>query len=323
MRVLIVLLNNNISFFKESISQEKVINLNFEYLSGLIEDCWDDIKNLTPIYAKFQLIHLLLNNIRSNDLFYFDKLGTNNISAVCITNIFNKDCHKLSLVVHEAFSELFSLNDIKYPYEEHKKLYLKPNGMRYKDWGNGYGEITPHSDDLYEDLDVDFLSLTVCRDETNTPTIFYFPRDILHNFTDTELLRLFEMRVKFISGKNVEILKTKERNIIIYDPDQGYKFFLDFRVDSDIGERMLPVKSVDKALIDKMRDNVLSCPYISSEARAGTFLIIANHKILHARAQMQISRKIATKSARYIHYSSTPRLLYRSKGQDSKYLNNI
>jgi hypothetical protein len=313
----------NIHYFKNSINNEKVINLNFNYLSNLIENWWATTTDATPLHlAKFQLIALLLDHCKKKDLYYFDKLGTNYISAVCITQIFNKDCPKLALVVHEAFSELFALKDIKYPYEEHKKLYLKPSGEHYKNWGNGYGEITPHSDDLYEDLDSDFLSLTVCRDTTNTPTIFYFPKDILRDFTDSELLRLFDMKMKFISGKNVHILKTRERDMIEFNPESGFKFFLDFRIDNDTGERMQAMNSDDKKLIDKMRTNILSCPYKESVAKTGTFLIVANHKVLHARPQMKINRALAAEIAENSHYSATPRLLYRSKGQNSQLSNH-
>lgn len=310
----------NIDHFKESIRSEKIITLNFDYLSGVVEDWWDTVMTSLPVHlAKFQLIHLLLKHCHQDDFYYFDKLGTHPISAINITHIFNTDCHKLSFVVHEALSELFALNDIKYPYENHKKLYLKENGIHYKDWGNGYGEITPHSDDLYEDIDADFLSLTVCRDTTNTPTICYFPKDILNNFNDAEIQHLFEMKAKFISGKNVLIRKSRERNVIQFNPYQGYKFYLDFRIDNDVGERMLPVHSQDKYLIDKMRHNIAFCPYIESKTKTGSFLIVANHKVLHARARMNMNHEAAYSIAKNTDYTMTPRLLYRSKGQVAKH----
>lgn len=314
--------NMNVEYFKNAINQESVINLNFNYLTKRIEDWWEYVTDLTPGHlAKFQLIHLLLKYARKEHLNYFDKLGTPGVSAVSIENIFNFDCPRLSIVVHEAISELFALNDIKYPYEEHKKLYLKPDGLGYKNWGNGFGEITPHSDDLYEDLDVDFLSLTVCRDHTNTPTKFYFPKDILNNFTDSELRRLFKMKVKFLSGKNVTSSKSRERNVVEYLGVSGFNFFLDFRVDNDVGARMRPVNEIDEDLIRKMRKNIETCPCEYSVSKTGTFLIVANYKVLHARGQMQMDAETAKKMAMRVDYSSSPRLLYRSKGQDSKLMN--
>lgn len=310
----------NVDHFKESIRNEKLVTLNFDYLSPLIENWWDTTIASMPLYlAKFQLIHLILKHCKQEHFYYFDKLGISGISAICITQIFHTDCHKLSFVVHEALSELFALNDINYPYENHKKLYLKENGIHYKDWGNGYGEITPHSDDLYEDIDADFLSLTVCRDITNTPTICYFPKDILHNFSDEELQRLFEMKARFVSGKNVLIRKTRERNVIEFNPSHGYKFYLDFRIDNDSGERMLPVNENDRDLIDKMRSNIALCPYIEPTTKTGSFLIVANHKVLHARGPMQMNKESAATLSQNSDYSIAPRLLYRSKGQVAKH----
>lgn len=310
----------NIDHFKESIRNEKLITLNFDYLSPIIENWWDTVMTSTPIHlAKFQLIHLLLKHCNQDDAYYFDKLGTKTISAICITHLFKTDCHKLAFIVHEALSELFALNDIKYPYENHKQLYLKENGIHYKDWGNGYGEITPHSDDLYEDIDADFLSLTVCRDTTHTPTRCYFPKDILHHFSDDELHRLFKMRATFVSGKNVLIRKSRERNIIEFNPYQGYKFYLDFRIDNDTGERMRPVNENDIDLVDKMRNNIALCPYIESTTNTGAFLIVANHKVLHARTRMKLNPELAHTIAQTSDYSMAPRLLYRSKGQVAKH----
>jgi len=317
------LYKHDIRQFKASINSEKVIYLNFNYLSHPIEQWWSALPRTTPLHlAKYQLISLFLEHCRKKDVYYFDKLGTLNISAICITHIFHQDCERLAFVVHEALSELFALNDIKYPYEEHKKLYLKPNGVNYKDWGNGYGEITPHSDDLYEEIDSDFLSLTVCRDQTNTPTVFYFPKDILKGFNDEELLRLFDMKVQFISGKNVNGLKYRERNIVEFNAQQGFKFYLDFRIDNETGERMRPLNEQDKKLINKMRKNLSSCPYKKSISETGTFIIVANHKVLHARSQMNLDLELAKKISSQKHQTSTPRLLYRSKGQNAKISEN-
>lgn len=286
--------NNNIDFFKFSIEQERLVILNFKYLSEDIENWWKNLNASKSLQlAKFELAHLILQRANANDLSYFDQLGTNKIVAVTITNIFRTDCHRLARIIHETFSELFDLNDIKYPYEEHKNIYLKPGGEDYRDWGNGLGEITPHADDLYEDLNTDFLSLTVCRDTTNTPTEIFFPKDILRAFTNDEIKQLLDMKVNFISGKNISIQKSRIRNVVEYDTTLGFKFYLDFRIDTEAGERMIPTNPKDRLLIEKMRSAINICRKEKSTSCTGTFTIVANYKVLHARAEMHIDRNIA------------------------------
>lgn len=313
------MLGMNIDFFRQSINKENLVKLDFNYLCEKIEIWWKHHNYKIPLrLAKFQLAELILKNARQKDIAYFDQVGLNHISGVTISNIFTTDCHKLARVVHETLSDLFGLTDIKYPYEEHKNIYLKPGGENYRNWGNGFGEITPHSDDLYEDLNIDFLSLTVCRDMTHTPTEIYFPKDILNNFNENEIARLLNLKVKFISGKNVSARKSRERNIIEYSPVYGFKFHIDLRIDMDVGERMLAINSQDKELIDKMRANITICKGEQSLSHTGTFTIIANYKVLHARAEMQIDRAIAIEIAKNNDYTFAPRLLFRSKGQDAK-----
>lgn len=299
-----------------------LIALDFKYLSDDIEKWWKRLNPTTSLQlAKFALANLILQKGRPKDLIYFDQLGFNKVAAVTISNIFTTDCHRLTRVVHETLSGLFGLNDIKYPYEEHKNIYLKPGGENYRDWGNGLGEITPHADDLYEDLNTDFLSLTVCRDTTNTPTEIFFPKDILKTFTDEEIERLFNLKVKFISGKNVSIQKSRTRNVVEYHPDAGFKFYLDFRIDTDAGERMVAIDPNDNDLIEKMRIGIPTCQREKSISRTGTFTIVANFKVLHARAEMQINRDLAISIAKTKGYSFAPRLLFRNKGQDARITN--
>jgi hypothetical protein len=297
------------------IEKEKIINLDFTYLQPLIDKWWlNRNQNISLHMLKLQLISLILQNINDKDIEYFDKVGINSIAGICITNIFSIDNYELSLVVHEAFSDLFHIRDIKYDYEEHKALYLKPTGEHYSNWGNGYGEITPHSDDLYEDISTDYLSLTTCRDVTKTPTILYFPKDILKNFNEEELEHLFNMKIRFISGKNVQVLKAKERNFLEYSAKYGFNFFMDFRVDNDTGQRMLPIIDQDKSLLEKLKESIKYCPNISFIPNTGMFIVVANYKVLHARARMNIDQNLATNIALYADFSNTPRLLYRSKG---------
>lgn len=314
--------NSNTEFFKFSIEQEKLITLDFKYLSKDIEKWWKDLDPAISLQlAKFELLGLILKKGHFKDILYFDQLGINNVAAVTISNIFTLDCHRLARIIHETLSELFGLNDIKYPYEEHKNLYLKPGGESYRDWGNGFGEITPHADDLYEDLNTDYLSLTVCRDVTNTPTELIFPKEIFREFTNDEISRLFDLKVKFISGKNVSVPKSRIRNVVEYEPNVGFKFYLDFRIDTEAGERMIPVNLRDIDLIQKMRLAISTCHKEKSISRTGTFTIVSNFKVLHARAEMHIDRDLAIAIANTKDYSLAPRLLFRNKGQDARFTN--
>jgi hypothetical protein len=191
---------------------------------------------------------------------------------------------------------------------------LRDQKLIYKDWGSGYGEITPHSDDLYENINVDYLSLTTCRDETKTPTQCYFPRDLLKGMSDDELGVLLSMKAKFRSGKNVNKIIERERNIISYDEKNGFRFFLDFRIDNDTGMRMVAKDLDHQCILDKMRLNLDACSHIESSSVTGNFLIVANFKVLHARGKMLLDKSYAASVAHEENLYTTPRLLFRSKG---------
>ncbi|MFT3742206.1 MAG: hypothetical protein QM752_06010 [Gammaproteobacteria bacterium] len=304
---------------KKEINQEKFITIDFSYISDIIENWWIRKlnSNLSFQNLKFKLINIFLDNLKKEHIDYFSIVGfhKSNIAGVCIKNIFESDSPKLSLLVHESLSDLFNILDIKYDYEEHKTLYLKSSAEKYKNWGSGYGEIMPHADDLYEKLNVDYLSLTVCRDKTRTATKCFFPKNILRNFTDNELSQLKNIKAKFRSGKNVDIIIERERNIVEYSELYGFRFFLDFRIDDITGTRMLSSDSQHQILLNKMTDNLKNCPFETSQTDTGTFLIIANYKVLHAREEMKIEKNIAMKFASNSNLFNTPRLLYRSKGQ--------
>jgi hypothetical protein len=263
---------------------------------------------------KLQLISLFSDTLREDDKRYFDSVGKNGVSAVCLTGVFRTDNYRLAFIVHEALCELFHLRDIKYPYENHKAIFLKENAEKYRNWGNGYGDITPHSDDLYEVESTDLLALTVCRDETCTPTQCFLAKNIIDCLSDTELKQLAQMSARFRSGKNVELLKSHERKLIQYDPTYGIQVYLDFRIDTDIGARMVPTNPVDSQLIRIIRQRIPSWTPICSAATTGTFLILANHKVLHARPILNLDIHTAATHARRIKLNETPRLLFRSKG---------
>ncbi|WP_338583612.1 hypothetical protein [Pseudomonas sp. MAG733B] len=308
-----------VSHFREKISQEKSIILDFSYLAGVIESWWKKNNLQETHILKTQLVNLFLTYLRTEDTFYFDKVGlANGCAAVCIKNIFSFDSPKLALTVHEALADLFHLTDIKYDYEEHKALYLKPSAEKYREWGNGHGDITPHSDDLYENLSVDYLALTVCRDVTKTPTAYYFPSDLLCDLSDEEVHELLTMQATFISGKNVSGLKERVRHVVEYSELCGFQFSLDFRIDSENGERMR-AKNGGQHVLDKIRVGLPNARHHVSTAETGTFLIVANHKILHARPMLNIDANEARDQAHNSTFNTTPRLLFRSKGPRKQY----
>jgi len=312
-------LSKDPSYFRDRISKEKTITLDFSYLAGVVESWWKKNIHHDTHVLKTQLVNLFLTYLRTEDTYYFDKVGlANGCAAVCIKNVFSLDSPKLALTVHEALADLFYLTDIKYEYEEHKALYLKPFAEKYREWGNGHGDITPHSDDLYENLNVDFLALTVCRDVTKTPTAYYFPSDLLCDLNDEEIRELLTMQATFISGKNVSGLKKRVRHVVEFSERYGFLFSLDFRIDSENGERMR-AKNGGQHVLDKIRAGLPNAKHHVSTAETGTFLIVANHKILHARPMLNIDTSEAREQAHNSTFNTTPRLLFRSKGPRKQY----
>ncbi|MCW8274749.1 hypothetical protein IMF27_02700 [Pseudomonas sp. PCH199] len=309
----------SVDFFRETISKEKIVILDFTYLAGTIESWWKKNNLQDTHILKIQLINIFLNYLRAEDIFHFDKVGlSDGGAAVCIKNIFSIDSPKLALTVHEALADLFHLTDIEYKYEEHKALYLKPSAEKHREWGNGFGYITPHSDDLYENLNVDYLALTVCRDITKTPTAYYFPKDLLCELSDEEIAELLSMQATFISGKNVNGLKKRVRHIVEYSDIYGFHFSLDFRVDPQNGERMRAINN-GQHVLDKIRAGLPNAKNHYSTAQTGTFLIIANHKVLHARSTLNIDANEVREQAKHSTFNTTPRLLFRSKGPRKQY----
>lgn len=310
---------SDVTFFRESISREKAITLDFSYLTGVIESWWKRNNDQEMHALKAQLINLFLTYLRTEDIFHFDKVGLKTGSAaICIKNIFSLDSAKLALTVHEALADLFHLTDIKYGYEEHKALYLKPSAEKHREWGNGHGDITPHSDDLYEHLNVDYLALTVCRDITKTPTAYYFPKDLLCELNDQETRELLTMQAAFISGKNVNGFKERVRHVVEYSEIYGFHFSLDFRIDPQNGERMRAING-GQYVLDKIRAGLRNAKNHVSIAETGTFLIVANHKVLHARAMLNIDADEVRQQANNSTFTTTPRLLFRSKGPRKQY----
>lgn len=303
------------SQIRQAIQQEKIVSLNLSYLSPVVDEWWKTNKdNALTHLSKLSLSALILSSLKTEDAYYLDKIGINGVSGVCATGIFESDDYRLAHVAHEALSEIFFLKDIEYSYEDHKALFLKPDAEKYRDWGNGYGEITPHSDDLYEELSTDILALTVCRDLTKTPTQCYMMREVFKRLSDSDIETLLISRALFKSGKNVTGLKQRERPLLEFSAEFGVRVNLDFRVDTERGERMVPVGTECEQVINKLRNSLSECEPVFSVSETGTFFAIANNKVLHARSVMNMDKDTVELISRTSSFRDTPRLLYRSKG---------
>ncbi len=81
---------------------------------------------------------------------------------------------------------------------------------------------------------------------------------------------------------------------------------------------MIPLNSENNYLFEKLKNSIVSCKPIYNTSETGAFLIIANYKVLHARAIMNMQKDMATEIASSSSITTTPRLLYRSKGPRTK-----
>ena len=204
---------------------------------------------------------------------------------------------------------MFHLNDMKYPYENHKHLYVKQIGLSQPEWGNGSGKISPHCDDLYEDCETDYLSLTVVRNDLKVPTLFYMLSQVISDLTDEEIEKLTKIVPIFISGANVKgVVKEKERPVI--EVKDGRVFIsLDFRDDVRTGQRMRVSHEDDARLLGKIQASLGSSESVMVPSLAGAFSIFSNREVLHARSNLNVSA-----DGGQFDLETTPRLLLRSKG---------
>ncbi|WP_170178537.1 carbon starvation induced protein CsiD [Flammeovirga pectinis] len=257
--------------------------------------------NFSPFDVSVFLNEVLPSTILSD----LKKVGVG-VKSVTIHSLFSSKNPKVGLLIHEAISRfLCDLEDIKYPYEEHKFLYPKGDGVNVAEWGNGYGVISPHSDDLYETIDTDLLSLTVSKDETKSSTIIYDIDQVLNNFPADYLTDLLNMEFNYISGKNVNgRVITKKRTFREYKNNMSY-YNIDLRKEAELGNRMYPVDKGNNYLVDELRIALEKTAPLYSKGKTGTFIVISNREVLHGRGQLPKE-------------DNTERLLFRSKG--SKYL---
>ncbi len=296
---------------REEAEKEKVVTLDCAYMKPFIEEWWAKSKHNISIETKEQLKNLLLEKFKNEEPFKLNKVGVKEhyISVIFMLGLFSKDDPDLAYLVHEALSDLAQIKDIKYPYEEHKKIFIQPEGFEINDWGKGAGAISPHCDDLYEETDTDLLSLTTCRDKLKVSTLLFMANQIFKNLTDSEIDRLTKMMPLFSSGKNVsDRVIEKKRSALTYKNDSFF-MALDYRMDGSNRDRMRVEDEQDLSVLRKIKTYLTSDSALKAESEVGNFVVLSNTKVLHAREAINAVKKLCS-----LDLDITPRLLFRSKG---------
>ncbi|KFM73022.1 hypothetical protein X975_16553, partial [Stegodyphus mimosarum] len=297
---------------REYARKEKLLVLDCAYMSTYIENWWNTAKHNENFKEnKESLKKLLLEKFKNNEQQKLSIVGVagHHVSGVVLTGLFHTDDPELSHVVHETLSDLAKLRDIKYPHEDHKHLFIKPEGVKKKEWGKGAGRISPHCDDLYEDIDTDLLSLTTCRDNLKVSTLLFTADQIFNILSDDEVYRLTKIMPSFVSGINVEgTVKAKKRPILSVEHNNFF-LRLDYRIDELTGLRMQVDNEEDMAILKKIQAYLMPQNAIKAGTEAGHFVVVANMKVLHAREAIQNLEVTCS-----LNLQTTPRLLFRSKG---------
>lgn len=297
---------------REEAEKEKVIALDCTYMQPFIEEWWNkSTRDFKSIAAKEQLKNLLLEKFKNEEQFKLSRVGVKEhyISVIFMLGLFSNDDPGLAYLVHETLSDLAQINDIKYPYEDHKKIFIKPEGFQTSDWGNGSGAISPHGDDLYEDIDTDLLSLTTCRDKLKVSTLLFMADKIFKNLSDSEMDRLTKMIPLFSSGKNVNNIVIEKKRPVLSCKNNSFFMALDYRVDENRGDRMRVEDEQDLAILRKIKTHLTSDNALRAESEVGNFVILSNTKVLHAREAINAVKELCS-----LDLDTTPRLLFRSKG---------
>lgn len=289
--------------------KETVYRYDLSYLGAKVDRWWIENKSIEQKEIVLSsLHHLLLDNIKDEHLKSIKNVGLSGsgIAAVLLEYMFNQDSKELALFVHEAMAKIAGIVDIKYPYEEHKELFPKEQDGVASDWGKGLGIIRPHSDDLYEERDINLMSITVCKDITRTPTWFWLLKDVVGRLTDEELGYFALSEATYYSGTNVEGRSIqKKKPILRIDASEGLALRLDFRIDDSVGPRMRIENKKIFQIFEKMRVGLrLIRPYASNPS-TGSVGILANFKILHGRSYL---------NPVMLYEGESSRILYRSKG---------
>lgn len=287
------------------ISKERVEKVDLSYLGRIIDQCW-----MTNFEAASlgDLQKIVLESISEQHLTLIKSIGEHEskLSALLLEYTFSLSDRTLALLVHEAFARIAGIVDIKYPYEEHKELFPKASTEAVSDWGKGYGMIRPHSDDLYEDRDINIMSLTVAKDTSHTSTWFWPVKDVLKCLSDEELGRLALSEATFYSGTNVEGIRlSKKKPVLRRDDYEGLGFRLDFRIDDSIGPRMQFEDEEMEAIFAKLRAGLRTLRPLASNPSTGSVSILSNFKVLHGRSAL---------NPIMLYDGESSRILYRSKG---------
>lgn len=192
---------------RDEFKKEQTMRINLSYLANAVDHWWEDKPvNKTNEFLILSLEKVILTHLKEEHRNALQNIGTQKfrIAAIFLEYAFSFPDKELARLTHEVFSKIAGIVDIKYPYEEHKELFPKNADQLASDWGKGLGIIRPHSDDLYEDRDINIMSLTVCKDTSRTPTWFWLQKDIVSVLADEELGMLALAEATFFSGTNVE-----------------------------------------------------------------------------------------------------------------------
>jgi hypothetical protein len=303
------------SIIRSELNKEKVVRIDLTYLSLDINNWWSQ-KNIIDtekinLNLLAELKILISKLIKPEHFELISKMGLANqyLAAILFENVFSQPDKNLALYVHEAFTDLAKIVDIKYPYEEPKELFPKNTQTGASDWGKGYGIIRPHSDDIYEFRDINAMCLTVCKDTSSTPTWFWLLKDVVSDLTDEELGKLAFSEAIFTSGTNVEGTNLEsKKSILRMDSSEGVTLRLDFRIDDSVGPRMRFEGSDApqiSAIIEKMRNTFKKLKPLASKPNTGSVGLLSNFKILHGRSAL---------NPVMLYEGESSRILFRSKG---------
>lgn len=297
------------AIIRSELNKETTRRLDMSYLAQHIDQWWQN-KSVTSSTntLKLELQKIILENLKREHLEMILGVGNSEyrIAALLLESTFNTDDKTLAQNVHEVISKIAGIVDIKYPYEEHKELYPKTDGDEAQDWGKGLGIIRPHSDDIYENRDVNIMSLTVCRDTSSTPTWFWLVKDIINCLSDQELGEIALAEATFYSGTNVEGTSISQVKPVLRRHEiEGLSLRLDFRIDDNVGPRMRFTDSKITNIFEKMRTHLRTLRPIASTPVTGSIGILSNFKILHGRNKL---------NPVMLYEGENSRILFRSKG---------
>lgn len=277
--------------------------------------------NSDKVISRKKIIDIsnIINEEISEELFntFTNFIDEGKYLAICLTNLFSIDDEKLAYLVHEALSShIFGVKDYTYEHEKHKFVYPKTQGKTYGEWSHGAQTISPHIDDVYESVEVDMLSLTTCRDKTNTPTLVFSCEELLSTLSEEDYEKISNAKGIFISGKNVVGKKLQQIKPIIDKDSSGkiIKYNLDFRIDKEVGKRFVMENPELEYIVDILRKKVPECTHAESNSNTGSFIIFNNRLAMHSRKPLPNDLPLEN------DLSLAHRLLFRSRGQRTQYV---